>query len=449
MLATQAMSVDTTRQDFYPNIDRTLQILALLVYLRNRLLTKNNVMLFIDLYHRPGLDCRLWPDVSPFGIDSRATQSLYSQFELANQMNFHANMIPEFSTSQAPFLQSQTFQQGQQWAAKEMCPPQAQSGSYSSPLQPQPPQTFEKTDNDQQMGGMDKPNQTLHSGQTSPDTLMHGQPSQFRSFPVGHLRHQSSVDFGEDLLRNSHDTVNENIFAEWCWGAGQRPENRPVHEGSVHWGTDSSFASPRGSAASVSSDAINPRSFPHLKVSEQRESVPRDPTLLPRGYSHDFYKLKAGLSASLGDHPITWPVLRTRTNPMDRDVLSTYRALSLEYLGSALHEQKSLATVGPRREKLTEEQKRRNHILHEQKRRAMIKDGFDDLLNLVPDLKDRGLSKSAILVKAAEWLGTLTCGNKALRAQARGLEGGADSTSSTKFVASRQQKSYRRSSRRS
>lgn len=134
---------------------------------------------------------------------------------------------------------------------------------------------------------------------------------------------------------------------------------------------------------------------------------------------------------------------------MDRDVLSTYRALSLEYLGSALHEQKSLATVGPRREKLTEEQKRRNHILHEQKRRAMIKEGFDDLLNLVPDLKDRGLSKSAILVKAAEWLGTLTCGNKALRAQARVLEG-ADSTSSSKFTAaSRQQKSYRRSSRRS
>lgn len=296
------------------------------------------------------------------------------------------------------------------------------------------------------MMDIDRPNQMVSNQEyTSLGSLLHGEQSRVGSFPVGHLRHQSSVDFGEDLLRNSHDTVNENIFAEWCWGPGERTATRAAHEGSVQWGSDSSFGSSRGSHTTTTGSSGNPRPFSHLKVSEQKEA---GPMVLPRGYSSEFCKLKAGISASLSEHPITWPVLRTRTSPIDRDVLSTYRALSLEYLGSALHEHKPLATVGPRREKLTEEQKRRNHILHEQKRRAMIKEGFDDLLNLVPDLRDRGLSKSAILAKAAEWLGSLACGNKALRAQARVLEG-ADNTTNSNKVASRQQRSYRRSSRRS
>jgi hypothetical protein len=67
------------------------------------------------------------------------------------------------------------------------------------------------------------------------------------------------------------------------------------------------------------------------------------------------------------------------------------------------------------RENLTEEQKRSNHIMSEQKRRNLIKQGFDDLCELVPDLKGGGYSKSAVLLQSADWLENLLKGNELLR----------------------------------
>ncbi|KAG5289222.1 HLH transcription factor [Histoplasma ohiense] len=72
---------------------------------------------------------------------------------------------------------------------------------------------------------------------------------------------------------------------------------------------------------------------------------------------------------------------------------------------------------GKPRENLTEEQKRTNHILSEQKRRNLIKQGFDDLCALVPELHGGGFSKSTMLIQAAEWLEDLLHGNELLRNQ--------------------------------
>lgn len=71
----------------------------------------------------------------------------------------------------------------------------------------------------------------------------------------------------------------------------------------------------------------------------------------------------------------------------------------------------------PARENLTEEQKRANHILSEQKRRNLIKQGFDDLCALVPELHGGGFSKSAMLAQAADWLDDILRGNEILKAQ--------------------------------
>ncbi|KAL1966108.1 hypothetical protein VTN77DRAFT_4856 [Rasamsonia byssochlamydoides] len=71
----------------------------------------------------------------------------------------------------------------------------------------------------------------------------------------------------------------------------------------------------------------------------------------------------------------------------------------------------------PPRENLTEEQKRTNHILSEQKRRNLIKQGFDELCSLVPELRGGGFSKSAMLVHAAEWLEDILRGNELLKSQ--------------------------------
>ncbi|KFY28345.1 hypothetical protein V493_02970, partial [Pseudogymnoascus sp. VKM F-4281 (FW-2241)] len=75
------------------------------------------------------------------------------------------------------------------------------------------------------------------------------------------------------------------------------------------------------------------------------------------------------------------------------------------------------------RENLTEDQKRENHIKSEQKRRTLIKEGFEDLNELVPELRGGGFSKSAVLVMAADWLEELVRRNEGLRGVVAELEG--------------------------
>lgn len=68
----------------------------------------------------------------------------------------------------------------------------------------------------------------------------------------------------------------------------------------------------------------------------------------------------------------------------------------------------------PPRENLSDEAKRRNHIKSEQRRRHIIKDGFENLQEIVPNLKNGGYSKSTVLQMAADWLEELTRGNELL-----------------------------------
>ncbi|KZF20006.1 hypothetical protein L228DRAFT_250426 [Xylona heveae TC161] len=94
---------------------------------------------------------------------------------------------------------------------------------------------------------------------------------------------------------------------------------------------------------------------------------------------------------------------------------------------SASPERRESPTNGQKqpRENLSEEQKRSNHILSEQKRRNLIKQGFEDLCELVPELNGGGFSKSAMLVQAADWLENMLKGNEMLKSQLTALEGRA------------------------
>ncbi|KFY72377.1 hypothetical protein V498_10094 [Pseudogymnoascus sp. VKM F-4517 (FW-2822)] len=83
------------------------------------------------------------------------------------------------------------------------------------------------------------------------------------------------------------------------------------------------------------------------------------------------------------------------------------------------------ATPKMARENLTEDQKRENHIKSEQKRRTLIKEGFEDLNELVPELRGGGFSKSAVLIMAADWLEELVRRNEGLRVMVAELEGRA------------------------
>jgi hypothetical protein len=79
-------------------------------------------------------------------------------------------------------------------------------------------------------------------------------------------------------------------------------------------------------------------------------------------------------------------------------------------------------TAAQKRDNLTESQKRENHIHSEQKRRDLIRQGFEELCALVPELKAGGYSKSAVLVHAANYLDDLKKGNTRLRLYLQQLE---------------------------
>ena len=62
----------------------------------------------------------------------------------------------------------------------------------------------------------------------------------------------------------------------------------------------------------------------------------------------------------------------------------------------------------PRKDKktlLSDSEKRMNHVVSEQRRRKLIKDGFEQLVEMIPGLNDvNGTSKSTVLFKTAEYI---------------------------------------------
>ncbi|KAI8097300.1 uncharacterized protein BX664DRAFT_356557 [Halteromyces radiatus] len=74
------------------------------------------------------------------------------------------------------------------------------------------------------------------------------------------------------------------------------------------------------------------------------------------------------------------------------------------------------------KELLTEEEKRNNHIASEQKRRSTIRNGFKDLTDIVPTLKNINNSKSTVLFKAVDYIKYLEKRNKSLREKVGSLE---------------------------
>ncbi|ORX47422.1 hypothetical protein DM01DRAFT_1410186 [Hesseltinella vesiculosa] len=71
---------------------------------------------------------------------------------------------------------------------------------------------------------------------------------------------------------------------------------------------------------------------------------------------------------------------------------------------------------------LSKDERRANHIASEQKRRQNIKNGFQQLTELIPSLKSMPHSKSTILFKASEYIRHNEKRNKALRERLRQLQ---------------------------
>ncbi|KAH8153937.1 uncharacterized protein LAJ45_01704 [Morchella importuna] len=106
--------------------------------------------------------------------------------------------------------------------------------------------------------------------------------------------------------------------------------------------------------------------------------------------------------------------MKRRVNGMD-DYMSSKSRKARPRKSDAAARAAKKKTAGAKRDNLTEAQKRENHIHSEQKRRNLIRQGFEELCSMVPELNTGGYSKSAVLIHAANYLEELKKGNERLR----------------------------------
>ncbi|KAF5700980.1 hypothetical protein FMUND_14133 [Fusarium mundagurra] len=264
--------------------------------------------------------------------------------------------------------------------------------------------------------------------------------------PVGHLRHQPIEEFREDHRRSVAASEQEH-YPDWMMGPHDKRQHRaPPAE--YQWGSDANFNRIQGYTPNSEKETAESLTKEQLKVLECFEpsksadnTRPSSPlhtkgplphsrlTELTKVQEADTPPRKRRKSRNNKDTPdeeaqeetVTPKPVRRRKPKAERAGSST-SAVADDVAGGK--RRKSAANNSKvSRENLSEEQKRENHIKSEQKRRTLIKEGFDDLCDLVPGLRGGGFSKSTMLAMAAEWLEDLLKGNEALAAQLAALEG--------------------------
>ncbi|KAK7430557.1 hypothetical protein QQZ08_002849 [Neonectria magnoliae] len=269
--------------------------------------------------------------------------------------------------------------------------------------------------------------------------------------PVGHLRHQPLEEFREDNRRSLAAGEVEATFADWVFGSQERRQVREPPPPEYQWGSDSNFNHIQGYTTHSDKETTESMTKEQLKYLEcfepsqsadnTRPSSPSHGQTAPPGCNRVVNpvkvqqevdapprkrrKSKNGKEATDGEpeNDTVTPKAGRRRKPKAERAASA-SSPPVEETAAAGKRRKSLANAAKSaRENLSEEQKRENHIRSEQKRRTLIKEGFDDLCDLVPGLRGGGFSKSTMLSMAAEWLEELLKGNEALAAQLAGLEG--------------------------
>lgn len=281
----------------------------------------------------------------------------------------------------------------------------------------------------------------------------YGLPRRSMGPPLGHLRHQPLEDFQEDGRRNLDllKGPQEPGVADWFHAApGKTPTPRNDVPTAFQWGSDSNFNPVQGYTPDVNNQTVESMHREQLKLLEglevsksaasTRPSSPsnahaathvdhaRQPHAPPkRDEDSEAPPRKRRKSkntrdtTSLGhddeEEQISAKVKGGRKSKSDRE--NPDSSPPAESVAGSSGKKRKSATNGPKpsRENLSEAQKRENHIKSEQKRRTLIKDGFDDLCELVPSLRGGGFSKSAMLSVAGDWLDELLQGNEALNDQ--------------------------------
>lgn len=237
-----------------------------------------------------------------------------------------------------------------------------------------------------------------------------------------------------------HTSLSESLYGAPY--ANFSPSQTIVKKVEIRWGTDSGFASGRGFVPPpnvLTEDDIDESMNDTLGCflpGSNASTRPSSPAVSKQQpYEH---RLNSITEVNQDDTTTTKLSRRRKSKAKDDEydeeetgtASKNSRKRRPKSLGGAINSdtpqkrRKSSASATPKmaRENLTEDQKRENHIKSEQKRRTLIKEGFEDLNELVPDLRGGGFSKSAVLTMAADWLDELIKSNTKLKEQLAQLE---------------------------
>ncbi|KAI1388332.1 uncharacterized protein F4822DRAFT_428952 [Hypoxylon trugodes] len=277
-------------------------------------------------------------------------------------------------------------------------------------------------------------------------------PSQHPAAPADRMRPPPRNHISPDRnspVRHRHVPSNESdtLFADMMFGNPQGlTSQRPIETPELQWGSDSSFARAQGYIPPdhESSELLEQKRLGVLKVFSISDSTtttrPSSPSQNGESSSHfrrdsnmnghvkeecdaeappakrrkSKSKAKEEVQEDVEDLTYIPPkaVARKRKSKADLKAAAETPVAAQEAPGK--RRKSTLNSAKTPRENLTDAQKRENHIKSEQKRRGAIKEGFDDLGEIVPNLRGGGYSKSAMLSLAGEWLDALLKGNAEL-----------------------------------
>lgn len=260
--------------------------------------------------------------------------------------------------------------------------------------------------------------------------------------------------FGEPLMGGPQQV---KLFNDMVFGSvleGQEPvPSPPLRRTSqppveVQWGSDTRFSRSTSyvpDSARETYDALEAQQLSYMACIEPSKSAATTRPSSPNGESSARPQARNGLPTEpVDEETVEAPPRKRRKSRNNKEDPEEDDDSTGESTGKGSKKRKGKAdgpaasgengTSGKRRksgpaaakaarENLSEAQKRENHIRSEQKRRTLIKEGFDDLCDLVPGLKGGGFSKSTMLTMAAEWLEDMLRGNQQLTAQLEALEG--------------------------
>ncbi|KAI1506326.1 hypothetical protein F5X99DRAFT_415553 [Biscogniauxia marginata] len=289
---------------------------------------------------------------------------------------------------------------------------------------------------------------TLQNGHPSrANNICHGPilTPQSISAPIDHTRpmHQTHINpERNDHMRLVHTNEPDHLFTDMVFGAQGLRSQRQIETLDLQWGSDSTFTRARGFVPPEheSTENLVRKRMSAMKALGINRSAATTRAPSPPGHEEDLnFRRDSKVNGHVKEEVDLKPPPRKRRKSKAKeeaqdggDDLSTIppkgaarkRKSKADLNGASEASSSAQETPGKRRksgpnggsktsrENLTDAQKRENHIKSEQKRRGAIKEGFEGLGEVVPNLKGGGYSKSTMLVIAGEWLETLLKGNE-------------------------------------